>query len=49
MKHRCSCDCTYEDHGSRTSILSADRAVLAERVDGQLIARPLSHDHTPFR
>lgn len=25
------------------------RAVLAERVDGQLIARPLSHDHTPFR
>ncbi|BDA47891.1 Protein phosphatase 2C and cyclic nucleotide-binding/kinase domain-containing protein [Coccomyxa sp. Obi] len=25
------------------------RAVLAERVDGELLARPLSHDHTPFR
>ncbi len=25
------------------------RAVLAERVDGVLVARPLSRDHTPFR
>lgn len=31
------------------TLLIASRAVLAERVDGELLARPLSRDHTPFR